>query len=117
MSEEQNKHGVVTFASGDSGTAKDVLTIPENENLDVEDLVYSYAGSGTTDATVSLYDEEEGSGAGSVSDSNLLDSVSLTSGDQYSETGVTREDVSDDVVAVVDGNDADVNIVVSGTVV
>lgn len=109
------RSGAEVFASGDSGTAKDVLTIRDEATLSLNDISATYSGSGTTEANVAIYDEPEGTIAGNLS--NLVDRYELSPGDTLDRVGVDREDIEDNVVVLVSNNDDDVSVSFGGKLV
>jgi len=106
------KSGVVTFTSGDAGTAKDLVPVRDGVSFSTRSVFLSYDSNGTQEARVSLYDDDEGTSAGSVSGEEF--SVILGPGDGEYITQVEGIDFDDDVVAVVENNDNDVDITLSG---
>ncbi len=111
----QPRSGSVTFTGNDSGSSKDLVSIRDSQTLSAHDYVASYSGNGTTEATVTLYDEPEGTAAGDAEDS--FETIQLSPGDTLVATEIARSDVSDDVVAVVSGNDAEVSVVFGGHII
>lgn len=102
--------GSVVFASGDSGTSKDLIAIADEEDLSVEDYLFSYNTAATNNATVELYDDDEGTSAGSLS--GQFESVEMEPGDIVDVSGVVRKNVTNDLVVVVDNNDDDLSVTV-----
>lgn len=112
---ERETSGTVLFASGDAGTAKDVLDLRDEETFRVTDITVSYSNSGSTEASFALYDNESGTASGDVDDK--FEEQQISPGDFESVTGISRRDIEADIVAVVTNNDADVNITVGGEIV
>jgi hypothetical protein len=109
------KSGVVTFTSGDAGTAKDLVPVREEVNLSVNGYLITYSASGTTNAVVELYDDVEGTSAGNLS--GKFDEIQMAPGDQLDVNGLVRSGVTDDIIAVVRNNDDEVSITVGAMVI
>lgn len=109
------RSGVAQFASGDSGTSKDVVTFRDEVTFNMTNFLITYSGAGTTEAQVELYDDAEGTTEANLS--GMFFSAQVGAGDDIASTGVNYDDINDDVVAVVRNNDDDVDIVVGGVVI
>jgi hypothetical protein len=107
--------GTITFASGDSGTSKDLITMRDEQTFSMADYVIAFSGSGSGQADVEFYDDEAGTGEGNLS--GPLEVVIVESGDDIVSTGITRDDVENDLLVVVRNNDADVTITSGGYIV
>lgn len=106
----QPRSGNVVFAGGDSGTSKDLLSLADEETVSINDILVTYDTGGTTNAEVELYDDAAGTAAGSVSDK--IEEFRLDPGDIIDLSDIAREDVEEDIIAVVRNNDDDVTITV-----
>lgn len=100
------------WASGDSGTAKTIIALRDEETFAINDYVFGYQSAGTASAKVMLYDDPDGTAAGDLS--NQIGTVLVSPGTTESITGIAREDVNDDLLAVVESNDAEVTVEVGG---
>lgn len=100
--------GTVTFTAGDAGTAKDLISIADQDDLSLNDYLFSYDDSGSNNATVLLYDDDEGTSAGSLS--GKVDSVELSPGDTVDVDDIVRKNITNDLIVVVENNNADVSI-------
>jgi hypothetical protein len=100
------------WASGDSGTAKTIISLRDEETFSINDYVFGYQSAGTASAKIELYDDVEGTAAGDLE--NKIGSVLVSPGTTEPITGISREDVNDDLLAVVSNNDADVTVEVGG---
>jgi hypothetical protein len=109
------RSGAVVFASGDAGTAKNVLTIRDEATLSLNDISVTYSAAATNHANVVIYDEPEGTASGDLSD--MVDRYELSPGDSVDRVGVDREDIENDVVVVVSNNDADMSVSFGGKLV
>jgi hypothetical protein len=101
-----------SWASGDSGNAKTIISLRDEETFSINDYVFGYQSAGTTSAKVELYDGVEGTAAGDLE--NKIGSVIVSPGTTESITGISREDVNDDLLAVVSNNDAEVTVEAGG---
>ena len=95
----ETRSGSVLFATGDAGTSKDVLTTRDEATVSINDVTVTYNESGTSNAEVALYDEPEGTSSGDAS--NVIDRYEISPGDEIDKIGIAREDIEDDIVAVV----------------
>jgi hypothetical protein len=100
------------WLSGDSGTAKTIISLRGEETFSINDYVFGYQSAGNASAKVALYDDVEGTAAGDLE--NQIGSIMLSPGATESITGISREDVNDDLLAVVSNNDAEVTVEVGG---
>lgn len=108
----ESRSGTVTYVAGESGAAKNLVTIRNEATFAMENLTFSYDSGGTATATVTLYDEPEGTGAGSVSDD--LVSYIISPGDFEDLSDRSIDEVEDDLVIVVSSNDAEVRVNAEG---
>lgn len=109
------KSGWAQFGSGDSGTSKDVIVLRDEETLALNDYVASYSQAGTVNATVELYDDDAGTAEGDLE--NQMTSLEIAAGTTQAITGISRDDIDKDLVAVVRGNDDQVSITAGGHIV
>ena len=107
--------GTITFAAGDAGTAKDVLDTRDEETFSPNDVMVSYGSAASTPATVTLYDEDAGTGSGAVSDDFATFRLGPDSTQELS--GLQWRDIENDIVAVVTNNDGTVAINIGGKIV
>lgn len=107
--------GAAAFASGDSGSAKDLISVVDGNNISINDYIFTYDSNGTAQASIELYDEPEGTAA--VDAEDVVDVVGIGPGDKIALSEIARNDVEHDLVAVVSDNDADVTVSVGGHVV
>lgn len=107
--------GYAVWASGDSATSNDVATIRDEATISPEGILISYSDAGTTEATVELYDDEEGTSEANLS--GQFGEVHVSPGENLTLSDVVRGDISDDVVGVVRGNDADISVSFGGHVI
>ena len=100
------------WASGESGTAKTIIALRDEETFAINDYVFGYQSAGTASAKVAFYDEPDGTAAEDLD--NQIGSVLVAPGTTEPVTGIAREDVNDDLLAVVESNDAEVTVEVGG---
>lgn len=113
--EGRPESGTLTAASGDSGSALDLLDLRDEETFRINDVIISYSGAGSTEASVELYDEPAGTGAGSLND--LVETVEIGPGERHIATEIERRDIEDDIVILPSNNDDDISVTVGGMVV
>lgn len=106
--------GTATFSDGDSGSSKDLITIRDSQTFSPHDYVVSYSDSGSEEATVKFYDDDEGTDADEVE--GEFERVHVQPGDVVDVNGISRDDITNDVVAVVEDNDGDVTVTIGGHV-
>jgi hypothetical protein len=111
-SESEPESGTVQFEAGDSGTAKDLIAIRDEETFRINDYILSYGANGTTPADVEFYDEPAGTAEADVSE--LIEIVRVSPDDNTPVVDIARNDVEDDVVVVVRNNDGVVSITMGG---
>jgi hypothetical protein len=109
------KSGWAQFESGDSGTSKDVVSLKDEETLALSDYVVSYSTGGSANATVELYDD--GAGTAEADLEGQITSLEVSPGNVESLTGISRDDIDKDLVAVVRNNDGNVSINAGGHIV
>lgn len=109
------KRGQAVFASGDASTSKDIMTIDPDATFSLNDLIITYESSGSTHAHVELYDDPEGTAAGSLN--NQTEELIVSPGDFEVVTDIVHPDYENDLVAVVQENDDNVSISAGGFLV
>lgn len=105
-------NGSVIFSSGESGTSKDLIAVRDGRTVTMNDVYVAFSSAGSNQATVELYDDEEGTAAGSLS--NPFDQYLVEAGDYVSLSGIARSDVETDLLVIVTNNDDEVFVDVGG---
>lgn len=101
----------VDVASGDSSNF-DVINLRSEESMSLEEVRVDYDDSGTTAATVEVYDEPDGTSSGSESD--LVDKFRLAAGGEKNPDMEWR-DIQDGVLVTTGGGqDAAITVTVGG---
>jgi hypothetical protein len=104
----ETRSGFKVFVSGDSGTSKDLVTVRNGATLSLDNFTMSYDSGGSATCVVELYDSPEGTAAGDLEDQ--LASYILSPGDFEDLSDRSLEDIEDDLIVVVESNDAEVHI-------
>ena len=109
------RSGYVTFASGDSGTAQNLVSVRDEAVLSPDDINITYDNTASATATVSLYDDEAGTAVGDVT--GQFAEFTVDPGDEVGPSDFSFVDVENDVVAVVSNNDGDISINLGGNLI
>ena len=107
-------HGTTTYSAGDSDTARTLISLRDEQSLDISDYLFTFDNAGTGSAKISLYDDESGTSSGSLTDP--VDTVTVASGDSVVVESVTREVAENDLLIEVSGNDSEVTATVGAMV-
>lgn len=117
-SKYQRASAYVVFASGDAGTAKDLLTMNTEQVFRSESWRVDYDNAGTAEATVEIWDAPEGTTQANLSSDarRQMDNIHLSPGD-FESFDFEYEDFENDVVIVVNANDDEVTVATAGKLV
>lgn len=106
----------VEIATGDGNTPQTALEIPDDALFVPTQVKISYDNTGTADATVSLYDEADGTAAADASDRRDRYRT-VAPGEVRSVDSLDMRDFEEGVLVAADGNqDASVDVTVYGRV-
>lgn len=119
---KSTKSSFKTVPSADSNTLVEVLSLRDEETLDINDIKVEYSGGATVDnILVELHDEDEGNSVGDTSESDAFDVVEVANGDRVHLTDIERDHIEEAVMVVVDrvgsGVDGDMYITIGGELV
>lgn len=101
-----------TVPAGDA-TTQTVLPLNDEQTFSIGLLKVEYAGSATVESALTLYDDDETTTSGNLSD--MIDRLILQPGDRIIIEDGFYSDVEEDLVAASDGNsDGEIQITVGG---
>jgi len=107
---QHSTHGTTTYTSGEAGSVRTLINLRDEQSLSISDYVVTFSDSGTNSATVTLYDDEDGTAPANLD--NPAAKLTVSSGDSIVAESVTREVVEEDLLVEVEENDSIVTVTV-----
>lgn len=107
--------GSVTVVTGDNDAPQTVVEIPDGALYRVERILIEYSQDGTADFDLTVYDDADGTAAGSVSDARhtFLD---IAPDEAIDQEFAGMRAFEEDLLVQSDGNhDGDITVTVQGT--